>query len=261
MGAEVGLSALPAFASANGYLAASELTLVQGSDTYLANGTANSWFAMKAAAMTRNGVFMRVSPAYRGAGGYRSYAVQVDMHTNPGLYNIVSTPAPVGTSNHGLGIAADVDLAPAQSWIKAHGAEFGWSFPFSYDSVHFQHDGVTAIGSTNAVSPSPFPASDNEDELTYYTAQSSSSDGLIQAGFIYVNSSDGPLRAMSSLEYSAVSFSRGANAPIAAWPGADIRSLVKIVGLRQQGPAQGLVFSNGTAGVQNDGRLTGTIVY
>jgi hypothetical protein len=151
VGGDIGLSASPAFASSNGYLTASELTLVQWPDTYLGNGTANSWLAMKAAAMSRDGVFMRISPAYRGAGGYRSYAVQVDMQS-PGnwpLYDVIYPPAAPGHSTHGLGTTADVDLAPARAWILSHGAEFGWSFPIPSDSVHFLHDGVTAIGSTN----------------------------------------------------------------------------------------------------------------
>ena len=95
--------------------------------------------------------------------------------------------------------------------------------------------------------------------MTIFVATSNSSDGLIKNGYMYVNNASGPLRALSSLEGSAVNYVY-ATQPVAQWPGEDIRSLVRIVGLYTQGAAQGLYFSNGTP-VLNDGRLTGSIQY
>ncbi|WP_084101974.1 M15 family metallopeptidase [Demequina sp. NBRC 110051] len=54
---------------------------------------------------------------------YRSYASQVRTRAaKPG------TAAVPGTSNHGWGMAVDMDYASAQ-WLAANGAEFGWVHP------------------------------------------------------------------------------------------------------------------------------------
>lgn len=101
------------------------------------------------------------------------------------------------------------------------------------------------------------PTQQTGEDIMIYVADNNSSDGLIKAGYYYVNSAEGPLRAFSSLEGGAHIFF-GTSA--ARWPGNDIRALVKIVGLRAQGAPQGLTLATGGA-IQNDGRLTGAIVY
>ncbi|WP_084129635.1 M15 family metallopeptidase [Demequina sp. NBRC 110055] len=54
---------------------------------------------------------------------YRSYALQVRTRAaKPG------TAAVPGTSNHGWGMAVDMDYASAR-WLAANGAEFGWVHP------------------------------------------------------------------------------------------------------------------------------------
>ena len=72
---------------------------------------AASWARMLAAAM----------PAGCLRSGYRTLADQAAQ--DPRL------AAPVGQSQHGEGLAADVD-EPARSWIAAHGAPYGWRIGF-----------------------------------------------------------------------------------------------------------------------------------
>lgn len=58
---------------------------------------------------------------------YRSYAGQVDVAQRKGLYSQGGLAAVPGTSDHGWGMAVDLDLdASAQAWMRAHGAEHGF---------------------------------------------------------------------------------------------------------------------------------------
>ncbi|MBO3084930.1 M15 family metallopeptidase [Cellulomonas fengjieae] len=58
---------------------------------------------------------------------YRSYAGQVDVAQRKGLYSQGGLAAAPGTSDHGWGLAVDLDLdATAQAWMRAHGAEHGF---------------------------------------------------------------------------------------------------------------------------------------
>lgn len=58
---------------------------------------------------------------------YRSYAGQVDVAQRKGLYSQGGLAAVPGTSDHGWGMAVDLDLdAKAQAWMRAHGAEHGF---------------------------------------------------------------------------------------------------------------------------------------
>jgi Putative peptidoglycan binding domain/D-alanyl-D-alanine carboxypeptidase len=55
---------------------------------------------------------------------YRTFAEQEELWaTYKAGGNLAAEP---GKSNHGLGIAIDVPDTWMQSWIKEHGAEFGW---------------------------------------------------------------------------------------------------------------------------------------
>jgi D-alanyl-D-alanine carboxypeptidase len=82
--------------------------------------------------------FDRMSAGYRALFGrdlavtdsYRSYAAQVSVRERkPGL------AARPGTSNHGLGLAADLGGGverfgtPEHEWVAQNGPRFGWSFP------------------------------------------------------------------------------------------------------------------------------------
>ena len=58
---------------------------------------------------------------------YRSYAGQVDVAQRKGLYSQGGLAAVPGTSDHGWGMAVDLELdKAAQAWMRAHGAEHGF---------------------------------------------------------------------------------------------------------------------------------------
>jgi D-alanyl-D-alanine carboxypeptidase len=58
---------------------------------------------------------------------YRSYAEQVDLARRKGLYSQGGLAAKPGTSDHGLGLAVDLDLDDrAQAWMRANAARFGF---------------------------------------------------------------------------------------------------------------------------------------
>ena len=58
---------------------------------------------------------------------YRSYSEQVDLVRRKGLYSQGGLAAKPGTSDHGWGMAADLDLdTKAQAWMRANGPKFGF---------------------------------------------------------------------------------------------------------------------------------------
>lgn len=58
---------------------------------------------------------------------YRSYDSQVELAGRKGLYSQGGLAATPGTSNHGWGLAVDLDLdATAQQWMRDHAHEYGF---------------------------------------------------------------------------------------------------------------------------------------
>ena len=58
---------------------------------------------------------------------YRSYEAQVDVAERKGLYSQGGLAATPGTSNHGWGLALDLDLdSKAQEWMRANAGRFGF---------------------------------------------------------------------------------------------------------------------------------------
>jgi LAS superfamily LD-carboxypeptidase LdcB len=58
---------------------------------------------------------------------YRSFEEQVDVARRKGLYSQGGLAAKPGTSDHGWGMAVDLDLnAKAQAWMRKHGEEYGF---------------------------------------------------------------------------------------------------------------------------------------
>ncbi|GIJ51216.1 hypothetical protein Val02_81020 [Virgisporangium aliadipatigenens] len=69
----------------------------------------------------RNGVQIGISDSYR------SYPEQVDVARRKGLYKNGGLAAVPGTSDHGWGMAVDLDLGDrAQAWMQANAARFGF---------------------------------------------------------------------------------------------------------------------------------------
>jgi D-alanyl-D-alanine carboxypeptidase len=78
-------------------------------------------FAELEAAAGASGVTLRVTDSYR------SYEQQVDVARRKGLYSQGGLAASPGTSQHGWGLAVDLDLDQrAQAWMRANGARFGF---------------------------------------------------------------------------------------------------------------------------------------
>jgi hypothetical protein len=58
---------------------------------------------------------------------YRSYSEQVDLARRKGLYSQGGLAAKPGTSDHGWGMAVDLDLnSKAQTWMRANAGRFGF---------------------------------------------------------------------------------------------------------------------------------------
>lgn len=59
--------------------------------------------------------------------GYRDYDSQVRLAEQKGLYSEGGLAAKPGTSEHGWGMATDLDLdATAQAWMRQHATEYGF---------------------------------------------------------------------------------------------------------------------------------------
>ena len=73
------------------------------------------------AAARRDGVTFGVTDSYR------SFDAQVDVARRKGLYSQGGLAAQPGTSQHGWGLAVDLDLdSRAQAWMRANAAGFGF---------------------------------------------------------------------------------------------------------------------------------------
>jgi D-alanyl-D-alanine carboxypeptidase len=71
---------------------------------------------------------------------YRPYAEQVDLAKRKGLYSQGGLAAKPGTSEHGWGMAADLDLnGKAQSWMQQNAARYGFVNNVSRESWHWAY--------------------------------------------------------------------------------------------------------------------------
>jgi LAS superfamily LD-carboxypeptidase LdcB len=107
-------------AHGNGKIPESALSRVGDTRHRLWAPAAQSLESMIAAAR-RDGVKIGITDSYR------PYAEQVDLVRRKGLYSQGGLAAKPGTSDHGWGMAADLDLnAKAQAWMRANGPKFGF---------------------------------------------------------------------------------------------------------------------------------------
>jgi zinc D-Ala-D-Ala carboxypeptidase len=71
---------------------------------------------------------------------YRSYDEQVDLARRKGLYSQGGLAAKPGTSEHGWGMAADLDLnAKALSWMRANADKYGFDENVPRESWHWAY--------------------------------------------------------------------------------------------------------------------------
>jgi LAS superfamily LD-carboxypeptidase LdcB len=88
----------------------------------------------------RDGVHIGITDSYR------PYTEQVDLARRKGLYSQGGLAAKPGTSEHGWGMAADLDLdAKALAWVRENGAKYGYFNTASRESWHwgFKPDAVS----------------------------------------------------------------------------------------------------------------------
>ncbi|WP_433302357.1 M15 family metallopeptidase [Actinoplanes sp. CA-030573] len=87
---------------------------------------------------------------------YRPYAEQVDLARRKGLYSQGGLAAKPGTSEHGWGIAADLDLnANALAWVRQNADKYGFFNTASRESWHWGYkpnsEGAKAMGVSTTV--------------------------------------------------------------------------------------------------------------
>ncbi|MBI5087590.1 MAG: D-alanyl-D-alanine carboxypeptidase family protein [Actinobacteria bacterium] len=105
----------------NGRIPADALEPIgQGSHRLYAPAAA-AWREAVAAARA-DGIDLQITDSYR------SYDQQVDLVARKGLYSEGGLGATPGTSNHGWGLAVDVDVTDASTltWMRTNGHRFGF---------------------------------------------------------------------------------------------------------------------------------------
>jgi LAS superfamily LD-carboxypeptidase LdcB len=71
---------------------------------------------------------------------YRPYAEQVDLAHRKGLYSQGGLAAKPGTSEHGWGMAADLDLnSKALAWMRTNAAKYGFDNNVPRESWHWAY--------------------------------------------------------------------------------------------------------------------------
>jgi D-alanyl-D-alanine carboxypeptidase len=71
---------------------------------------------------------------------YRPYAEQVDLARRKGLYSQGGLAAKPGTSEHGWGMATDLDLnAKALTWMRENGEKYGYVNNVARESWHWAY--------------------------------------------------------------------------------------------------------------------------
>ena len=87
------------------------------------------------AAAAADGIELKITDSYR------SYAEQVDLAQRKGLYENGGLAAVPGTSNHGWGLAVDVDITDAATldWIRSNGYRFGFVEAVKREPWHWEY--------------------------------------------------------------------------------------------------------------------------
>jgi len=104
----------------NGKIPATALKGIGGTGHKLWAPAASQLESLMTAA-SRDGVTIGITDSYR------SYDEQVDLARRKGLYSQGGLAAKPGTSEHGWGMATDLDLnSKAQAWMRANGEKYGF---------------------------------------------------------------------------------------------------------------------------------------
>jgi LAS superfamily LD-carboxypeptidase LdcB len=119
----------------NGKIPASALSEVDGTGHRLWAPAADALERARADA-AKDGVTIGITDSYR------SYESQVDVAARKGLYSQGGLAAVPGTSDHGWGMAVDLDLDDAaQSWMRANGGRYGFVEDTPREPWHWAYEG------------------------------------------------------------------------------------------------------------------------
>ena len=119
----------------NGRIPGSLLTPIGIGQHRLWGPAAQAFVKMRSAA-AGDGVPLSVTDSYR------SYDNQVLLAAEKGLTKNGGWAAVPGTSEHGWGLAVDVDVDQRGfQWLKAHGAEYGWVQRSAREPWHWEYNG------------------------------------------------------------------------------------------------------------------------
>ncbi len=117
----------------NGKIPATALSKVGDTDHKLWAPAAESLTRMIADAK-RDGVTIGITDSYR------PYGEQVDLARRKGLYSQGGLAAKPGTSEHGWGMAADLDLnSKALTWMRANAEKYGFDENVPRESWHWAY--------------------------------------------------------------------------------------------------------------------------
>jgi D-alanyl-D-alanine carboxypeptidase len=117
----------------NGKIPANALESIGRGGHRLWSPAADAFKAMTAAAR-QDGVTIGVTDSYR------SYDQQVELAARKGIYGQGGWAAVPGRSNHGWGMALDVDVdARGQQWLRDNGAKYGWVESVPREPWHWEY--------------------------------------------------------------------------------------------------------------------------
>ncbi|MEV0136456.1 M15 family metallopeptidase [Dactylosporangium sp. NPDC050688] len=120
----------------NGRIPAAALAEVGSTGHRLAAPAAAAMEALLRRAQA-DGVTIGITDSYRG------YDEQVDLARRKGLYSQGGLAAKPGTSDHGWGLAVDLDLdAKAQAWMRANAGRFGFTEDTPREPWHWKFTGA-----------------------------------------------------------------------------------------------------------------------
>lgn len=120
----------------NGRVPEAHLVPLRQAGQRLAAPAAAAFTEMEAAARA-SGIPLRVTDSYR------SYEQQVDVAQRKGLYSEGGLAARPGSSQHGWGLAVDLDLDQrAQDWMRANGPRFGFVEDVPREPWHWTFHGA-----------------------------------------------------------------------------------------------------------------------
>jgi D-alanyl-D-alanine carboxypeptidase len=122
----------------NGRIPPSALAAIGVGQHRLYAPAAQAFTALRAGAAA-DGVTIGVTDSYR------SYDEQVALAARKGLYRDGGLAATPGTSNHGWGLALDLDLdSKAQAWMRQHAPSFGFVEDVPREPWHWEWKGAHA---------------------------------------------------------------------------------------------------------------------